>query len=91
MDIVDLRRIKKQLKRIPNHVVDKILLWATNVERMGLREVRKILGYHDEPLKGKKKGATPIRLSKSYRAIYEENTDGFVNIVLVIEVNNHEY
>ena len=26
-----------------------------------------------------------------HRAIYEENTDGFVNIVLVIEVNNHEY
>ena len=91
MDIVDLSRIKKQLKRIPNHVVVKILLWATDVERVGLREVRKIPGYHDEPLKGKRRGQRSIRLSKSYRAIYEESTDGFVNIVLISEVNNHEY
>ena len=91
MDIVDLSRIKKQLKRIPNHVVVKILLWATDVERVGLREVRKIPGYHDEPLKGKRRGQRSIKLSKSYRAIYEESTDGFVNIVLISEVNNHEY
>ncbi len=37
---------------------------------IGLSEVRKVPGYHDEPLKGQRKGQRSIRLSRSYRAIY---------------------
>lgn len=32
--------------------------------------MRKIPGYHDEPLKGDLKGLRSIRLSKGYRAYY---------------------
>lgn len=56
----------------------------------GLEEVRKVPGYHDEPLKGQRAGQRSIRLSRAYRAIYEIKSDG-VEFVLVEEVNKHEY
>jgi proteic killer suppression protein len=57
----------------------------------GLYEVRKISGYHDEPLKGQRKGQRSIRLTKAYRAIYREEHDGKVRLVILEEVNKHEY
>ena len=47
--IVDYSPLKKSLKKIPNHVVNKLLYWAKSVESLGLEEVRKYPGYHDEP------------------------------------------
>lgn len=61
------------------------------VERVGLAEVRKLSGYHDEPLKGTRKGQRSIRLNRAYRAIYIEHKDGKIQIVEVIEVSKHEY
>jgi proteic killer suppression protein len=58
---------------------------------MSLESVRKIKGFHDEPLKGKRLGQRSIRLNKSYRAIYVIDRDGGVEIVEVQEVNKHEY
>lgn len=56
-----------------------------------LGEVRKIPGYHDEPLKGTRTGQRSIRLSKAYRAIYEIDQEGKIEIVKVLEVNKHDY
>ncbi|MDH4468796.1 MAG: hypothetical protein QE271_12125 [Bacteriovoracaceae bacterium] len=53
--------------------------------------MRKIPGFHDEPLKGNRIGQRSIRLSKSYRAIYEERSKGTFNIIDVVEVNKHDY
>lgn len=53
--------------------------------------MRKIPGYHDEPLRGKRDGQRSIRLSKSYRAIYEIKQDGSIEVVMVMEVNKHDY
>jgi toxin HigB-1 len=61
------------------------------VKRDGLEEVRKIRGYHDEPLLGLRKGQRSIRLSRSYRAVYEVHTDGAIEFVSVEEVNKHAY
>lgn len=61
------------------------------IETIGIDEVRKIPGFHDEPLKGKRAGQRSIRLSKSYRAIYVEYKENKVDIVSVEEVNKHEY
>ncbi len=61
------------------------------VERVGLVEVRKLSRYHDEPLKGTRKGQMSIRLNRAYRAIYIEHKDGKIQIVEVIEVSKHEY
>ncbi len=91
MDKVIFDKVHKQLKKLPDFVHIKLLAWAKSVELRGLREIRKIPGYHDEPLKGDRKGQRSIRLSKAYRAIYTEEHDGTVNLVVIEEVNKHEY
>jgi toxin HigB-1 len=80
---------KKQLKKVPAHVSDKLLAWVRAVEKQGLEEVRKQPGYHDEPLKGKRAGQRSIRLSKAYRAIYVI-VNGAAE-VSVEEVSKHDY
>ena len=67
--------------------------WQRAVEFEGLPEVRKHSGYHDEPLKGDRKGQSLIRLNRAWRLIYiEEIIAGEAVIeVLVVEVNKHEY
>jgi proteic killer suppression protein len=91
MDRVVFNKVHKQLRRLPEFVVDKLVAWAKSVELKGIREIRKIPGYHDEPLKGDRKGQRSIRLSKAYRAIYTEQSGGSINIVTIEEVNKHEY
>ena len=81
---------KKDLKKSPKHIVAKLLAWIEKVEDFGLAEARKIKGYHDEPLKGNRRGQRSIRLSKSYRAIYKILKDE-VEFVLIEEVNKHDY
>lgn len=57
----------------------------------GIEEIRKISGYHDEPLKGKRKGQRSVRLNRAYRVIYLENESITLLEILVEEVNKHEY
>lgn len=57
----------------------------------GIWEVRKLPGYHDEPLKGQRLGQRSIRLNRAYRLIYEEDERGEVLVIGVMEVSKHEY
>ena len=91
MDIVNLDRVKKRFKKIPQYVHAHLIKWAERVNMEGIRKIRKIPGYHDEPLKGKRKGKRSIRLTRSWRAIYREEKDGIINLIIVEEVNKHEY
>jgi toxin HigB-1 len=52
------------------HIIAKLTAWINAVGHYGLNQVRKIPGYHGEPLLGERKGQRSIRLSKSYRATY---------------------
>lgn len=81
---------KKDIKKVPKHILVKLLSWIDNVEEFGLEETSKIKGYHDEPLKGKRKGQRSIRLSKAYRAIYRI-VKNEIEFVLIEEVNKHDY
>lgn len=83
--------MNKQLETIPVHILEKFRAWVLAVETDGLRRTRILPGFHDEPLKGKRKGQRSIRLSRAYRAIYIESKDGYVELIEVIEVNKHEY
>ena len=76
---------------MPDHVLRKLQKWAEQVEILGIREIRRIPGLHDEPLIGDRKGQRSIRLSKSYRAIYIEQMDGTVELVVILEVSKHRY
>ena len=85
------RNAQKDLTKVPSFINDKLLLWIDAVERLGIYQVRKTLGFHDEPLKGDRKGQRSIRLNKAYRAIYVEGQRKEVHIISIIEVNKHEY
>jgi proteic killer suppression protein len=89
------RRAERDLRHVPKHVVMKLMGWVSAVEDQGLEEIRKIPGYHDEPLHGDREGQRSIRLSRSYRAIYSirPRSDGSVSVEFahIEEVNKHEY
>ena len=89
------RRAQRQLKRIPERIVTALEVWVDLVETEGLEEVRKIPGYHDEPLRGDRAGQRSVRLNIAYRAIYEIKTEAdgskLVKFVSVEEVTHHEY
>ena len=89
--IVKLSKLaKKQLLTVPDYIRSKLKLWTESVETDGIYEVRKIPGYHDETLKGKRFGQRSIRLNKAYRAIYVIKS-GEIEFVSIEEVNKHDY
>lgn len=84
------KRAQKDLSSVPRHVAIKLGAWAADVAALGLDEVRKVPGYHDEPLKGRRIGQRSIRLSRAYRAIYTIQNDE-VEFALIEEVMKHDY
>lgn len=94
MDIYNVvlkEKLELSLKKLPKHIIIKLIAWINAVGHDGLSEVRKIPGFHDEPLKGDRKGQRSIRLSRSYRALYIINKAGQMEVVEIIEVNKHDY
>lgn len=86
------RAVTKGLRKLPQHVRDKLHAWVDDVETEGLEVARKRPGYHDEPLRGERAGQRSIRLSRSYRAIYTiERDEVRVEYVHVTEVHRHDY
>lgn len=84
------RRATNSFAKAPKDVQFRLNKWAAAVEEAGLEAVRRIPGYHDEPLKGQRKGQRSIRLGIQWRAIYEVAQDGQV-IVTVMEITPHDY
>jgi proteic killer suppression protein len=85
------KSVDKSLTTLPIFIQQKFRAWVVAVERDGMPEVRKLKGFHDEPLRGDRAGQRSVRLNRSYRAIYVEQKDGVILIAQVIEVNKHEY
>jgi proteic killer suppression protein len=84
------KQAEKQLRKLPVHIKVNLMIWVAAVELDGVEEMRKVPGYHDEPLKGSRAGQRSIRLSRAYRAIYEMKKDK-VEFVSVEEVSKHDY
>ena len=61
------RKAQERLTKLPRHIVENLTAWVDDVETRGLGDARKVPGYHDEPLHGKRQGQRSIRLSRSYR------------------------
>ncbi len=85
------RFAEKQIKIIPRHIREALLIWSELIELKGVWEMRKNPGYHDEPLKGQRMGQRSSRLSRSYRVIYEESDSESITVIGILEVNKHEY
>lgn len=83
------RGFEKQLDKVPDFIQKKVLFWIFLVESNGIWEVMKSPGFHDEPLKGDRKGQRSVRLNKGYRLIYHVIQDR-VHIEL-LEVHKHDY
>lgn len=88
--VVISERAKKDLRKQPVYIADKLEGWVQFVEKKGWEMVRRVPGYHDEPLHGDRKGQRSIRLSIHYRAIYVIR-NGAIEFVEVQEVIKHEY
>lgn len=82
---------RKDLRRVPRHVAVKLMAWIETVEVEGLERVRRMPGFHDEPLKGPHRGERSIRLSHAYRAIYSIGRSGGVEFVSIEGVTKHAY
>ena len=82
---------RKQLAKVPAHIVRKFALWMDLVQFEGLDAARAIPGFRDHALKGTWQGHRAVRLSDAYRAIYILRSDGLVETVYVEEVNKHDY
>lgn len=82
---------QKDLTKMPTYIKEKLFLWVDAVEKLGINKIRETPGFHDEPLKGDRKGQRSIRLNKAYRAIYIENERKEIVIISIVEVNKHEY
>jgi len=80
------KRVQKILKKLPQYIVKNLQEWTQAIETQGIEEIRKISGYHDEPLGGNRKGQRSVRLSKSYRAFYIEYQEKNEEILNIIEV-----
>ena len=72
-------------------MVRKLKTWTYLVEEIGLEEVRKTPGFHDEPLVGRRRGMRSIRLSRGYRAMYRLVRQADVEVVSIEEVSKHGY
>ncbi len=90
-EVILEKSVRRRLRRVPRHVIDKLEAWIEMVETDGLEEARKIPGFHDESLKGERAGQRSIRLSRQWRAIYETRLNGEVVVILVKEVTPHDY
>lgn len=85
------RQAHRDLSKCPGYIASKFKYWVALVESEGLEAVRLIKGFHDEPLKGKRKGQRSIRLNQAYRAIYVILEDSSIEFVEVQEIHKHEY
>ena len=90
-NVILSRVARKQLLKVPHFVRIKLGAWIEDVEAVGLEEVRKVPGFHDEPLHGRRQGQRSIRLNRSYRAIYIIKRNGHIEFVSIEEVSKHDY
>lgn len=84
------KRAIKSLEKLPEFIAHKLTAWIKTVRRIGIENTRRISGYHDEPLNGKRFGQRSIRLNRSYRAIYIVKKEE-IEFVEILEVNKHDY
>lgn len=87
--ILRSRDFEKQLARAPGFILKKVIFWIFLVENHGIAEVAKSPGFHDEPLRGERKGQRSVRLNKAYRLIYRVIEDRVY--IELLEVHKHDY
>ena len=83
------REIAKTARRLPAWILKEYETWKNLVYRHGPEIFRQYPGYHNESLKGTRKGQRSSRLSRQYRVIYV--VDRKIVTVYVLEITPHNY
>ena len=91
MEVQLSKAARKQLAKVPQHIVRKFALWRDLVRFEGLAAARAIPGFRITPSTLTGGGTGPYRLSDAYRAIYIVHSAGSVETVYVEEGNKHDY
>ena len=89
--VIITKQTQKAVAKLPREIQESLATWIDRIYFLGLQETRKIKGYHDEPLKGSRKGQRSVRLNRAYRAIYTFHQNGEIELVTIIEVHKHKY
>jgi toxin HigB-1 len=85
------KRTERSIKTLPKQIAVNFFIWKREIEAHGIDVVKKIPGYHDEPLQGKLKGfIRSVRLGLGYRLFYRI-IESKVKYLLVEDVNHHDY
>lgn len=87
--IKEHHNIAKTCSKLPLNIVKKYELWKNIIFRHGPEKLKEFSGFHDEKLKGERKGQRSSRLSDQYRVIYTIDRD--IVTVFVIEITPHKY
>ena len=88
-DVLEHRRIDRQLEHIPADVLKRYEKWKDIVSISGSQGLRLIKGFRDEALFGKWKGHRSSRLNGQFRVIYRIESDRV--LVEVVNVTAHDY
>lgn len=72
--------------RLPTSVKEKFAKWTNEVESKGLDEVKKISGYHDEPIISQA-GRRSVRMSDGYRVCYEMIIENGLTLLKIITIS----
>jgi proteic killer suppression protein len=87
--IKEHRDIAKLCRKLPVDVVKKYELWKDIIFRHGPAKLKEFKGFHDEKLKGNRKGQRASRLNLQYRVIYTVKKQ--IVTVFVLEISPHKY
>lgn len=91
MKVILSRRANRDLRKVPNYIIEQFDLWVEIIEEEGIFTMRSIPGYRDHALKGDRNGQRSSSLSRSWRVIYEIDEKERPIVIKVLEVNNHDY
>ena len=87
--VLEHKDIAKQCKKIPIQVLRRYELWKDLFFRHGPEILKKFPEFHDEKLKGDRKGQRSSRLSLQYRVVYKVDRNEVT--VYVLELTPHRY
>lgn len=87
--IFEKKSLDKVFSKLPEQVLEKYEVWKQIVQLSGPIALRNFKGFHDEPLKGERKGQRSSRLNLKYRIIY--TVENFKLFVFVEEIIPHNY
>jgi len=88
-EVYEHRSLAQKLHRVPVEVLKRYEKWKDIVVISGPEGVRLIKGFHDEALRGQRKGFRSCRLGKQYRLIYRvENRRLYVK---AMDITPHDF